>query len=87
MLAMGWILKMCYFLVNNYGVAIILFTIISKLIILPFQMKSKKSMMEMARIQPKIKELEKQMKLAAKEFDFEKAAELRDIIIELRTNM
>ena len=58
----GYILKWCYMLVQNYGVAIILFTILSKLIILPFQMKSKKSMMEMARIQPKIKELEKRYK-------------------------
>lgn len=31
-----------------------------------------------------IKDLEKQMKEAAKEFDFERAAELRDIIIELK---
>jgi excinuclease ABC subunit B len=52
-----------------------------------------KEMMKMSKgvsrteVAKKIKELEKQMKLAAKEFDFEKAAELRDIIIELRTNM
>ena len=52
-----------------------------------------KEMMKMSKgvsrteVVKKIKELEKQMKLAAKEFDFEKAAELRDIIIELRTNM
>ena len=32
----------------------------------------------------RIKELEKQMKAAAKEFDFEKAAELRDIILEMK---
>ncbi len=31
-----------------------------------------------------IKELEKQMKQAAKDFDFERAAQLRDLIIELR---
>ena len=35
----------------------------------------------------KILELEKQMKKAAKEFDFEKAAELRDIIMEIRAEM
>ena len=58
----GVILKWCYNLINNYGVAIILFTIISKLIILPFQMKSKKSMMEMNRLQPKLKELEQTYK-------------------------
>lgn len=35
----------------------------------------------------KIKDLEKQMKKAAKEFDFERAAELRDIILELKCNL
>jgi len=35
-------------------------------------------------IEAKIKELEKQMHQAAKEFDFEKAIELRDIILEMR---
>ena len=35
-------------------------------------------------IEAKIKELEKQMKQAAKEFDFERAIELRDIILELK---
>ena len=35
----------------------------------------------------RIKEYEKQMKQAAKEFDFERAAELRDIILELKMNL
>ena len=35
----------------------------------------------------RIKELEKQMRQAAKEFDFEKAAELRDIILELKAEI
>ena len=58
----GYVLKWCYMLVQNYGVAIIIFTILSKFIILPFQMKSKKSMMEMNRLQPKLKELERRYK-------------------------
>ena len=53
----GWLLKICYNLVGNYGVAIIIFTLLSKLVILPFQMKSKKSMMEMQKLQPKLREL------------------------------
>ena len=40
-----------------------------------------------AEIEAKIKELEKQMKQAAKEFDFERAAELRDIILEIKSNL
>lgn len=58
----GWLLKQCYNLIGNYGVAIIIFTILSKLVMLPFQMKSKKSMMDMQRIQPKLAELEKKYK-------------------------
>lgn len=38
-------------------------------------------------INNKIKDLEKQMRQAAKEFDFEKAAELRDIILEMKSNL
>lgn len=37
-------------------------------------------------IERRIKELEKEMHRAAKEFDFERAAEIRDVIIELRGN-
>ncbi len=58
----GWLLKICYNLVGNYGVAIVIFTLLSKLVILPFQMKSKKSMMEMQKLQPKLRELEKKYK-------------------------
>ncbi len=58
----GWILKQCYNLVGSYGVAIIIFSVIAKLVMLPFQMKSKKSMMDMQRIQPKLKEIEKKYK-------------------------
>ncbi len=35
----------------------------------------------------RIKELEKQMKKAAHDFDFEKAAQLRDIILEMKANL
>ena len=38
-------------------------------------------------LQKRIKDLEKQMKQAAKEFDFERAAELRDIIFEMKAEL
>lgn len=38
-------------------------------------------------ISKRIKELEKEMKQAAHEFDFERAAELRDIILEMKANI
>lgn len=55
----GVLLLWLYQLVDNYGLAIILFACVVKLILLPFQMKSKKSMMRMNRLNPKVKELEK----------------------------
>jgi len=44
---------------NSYGWAILAFGLIVKLIMLPFQMKSKKSMMRTTMLQPRMKELEK----------------------------
>ena len=44
---------------NNYGWAILAFGLIVKIIMLPFQMKSKKSMMRTTMLQPRMKELEK----------------------------
>jgi len=55
----GMLLLWLYNLVGNYGIAIFLFAVVVKVILLPFQMKSKKSMMRMNRLQPRVKELEK----------------------------
>lgn len=55
----GMLLLWLYHLVANYGVAIFLFALIVKIIFLPFQMKSKKSMMRMSSLQPQIAELQK----------------------------
>ena len=48
-----------YNITVNYGVAIILFAIVLKFVFLPFQAKSKFSMMRMTRLTPYMKELEK----------------------------
>ena len=55
----GMLLMWLYEVFKNYGLAVILFALIVKLILLPFQMKSKRGMMRSARLQPKLKELEK----------------------------
>ena len=47
----AWLVRLFYNLTSSYGVALILFTLVIKLIMLPFQMKSKKSMMRMSRCQ------------------------------------
>ncbi len=64
----AWLLRTLYSFTSSYGIAIILFTLVIKLILLPFQMKSKKSMMRMSRMSGKMQELQKkyannQMKL------------------------
>ena len=55
----GKLMLLFYNLTGNYGVAVILFALVVKLIMLPFQLKSKKSMMRMSRMTPRLKELEK----------------------------
>ena len=44
--------------VGNYGVAVVLFTILVRIVLLPLDIKSKKSMRAMTRIQPKVQELQ-----------------------------
>jgi YidC/Oxa1 family membrane protein insertase len=48
-----------YDVVSNYGVALILFAIIVKVLLLPFQMKAKRGTMNQTRLQPQINELKK----------------------------
>ncbi|MDR1131420.1 MAG: YidC/Oxa1 family membrane protein insertase [Oscillospiraceae bacterium] len=55
----SWLLTTLYSLTFNYGLAVILFALVIKIILLPFQMKSKRSMMRTARLTPLLKELEK----------------------------
>lgn len=56
---MGWIIKTIYELTHNYGVAIILFTLIIKLILIPLNVHSQKSMRKQQKIQPIMAELQK----------------------------
>lgn len=55
----GILLMWLYDIFGNYGIAVILFALIVKLILLPFMAKSKHSMMRTTRLQPMLKELEK----------------------------
>lgn len=54
----GYLLKLLYNLVNNYGLAIILFTVAMKLILLPLSIKQQKTMKKSAKMQEKIKILQ-----------------------------
>ena len=50
----GYVLDLLYRLVDNYGLALILFALVVQLLMLPISAKSKKSMMKMSRISPRI---------------------------------
>ena len=54
----GWLLMWLYELTKNYGVAIFLFALVVKVVLLYFSAKSKKSMMRQSRFTPYLKELE-----------------------------
>ncbi len=51
----GYLISWLYQLTNNYGVALIIFTVLVKLILLPITAKSKKSSMKMSRLSPRLK--------------------------------
>lgn len=51
----GYLLELLYNLTSNYGLAIILFTIVIKLIFLPFSIKQQRTMKKSAKIQEKMK--------------------------------
>ncbi len=55
----GWLLGVLYDLTSNYGVAMILFALIVQLVLTPINAKSKKSMMKMSRLQPRIQEIQR----------------------------
>ena len=57
--AMGYIIKVLYDITLNYGIAIILFTIVVKLLTLPLTVKQQKSLLETQKIQPEVEKLQK----------------------------
>ena len=54
---LGTIMAFCYKLLNNYGLAIILFTIISKIVLLPLSIWVQKNSIKMVRMQPSINKI------------------------------
>ncbi len=55
----GYLLDWLYQFTTNYGVALMLFAVVVQLVLLPITAKSKKSMMKMSRLQPKIQEIQR----------------------------
>ena len=55
---LGYLLNFIYNLVQNYGIAIIIFSILTKLILLPFSMKQQKTMKKTSKIQGESKRIQ-----------------------------
>ena len=55
----GYLLDYLYHFTSNYGVALIIFAVIVRIVLLPITAKSKKSMMKMSRLQPRIQEIQR----------------------------
>ena len=51
---LGYVMHFCYNLLGNYGLAIILFTILSKFVLLPLSIMIQKESIKMVKMQPKI---------------------------------
>ena len=60
--ALKWLLNLFYSIIPNYGIAIILLTILVRVILVPLTIKSSKSTAKMQEIQPKIQELQNKYK-------------------------
>lgn len=58
----AWLVRLFYTLTGSYGLALIFFTLVIKLVMLPFQMKSKKGMIRMSRVSGRMQELQRQYK-------------------------
>ncbi len=68
--ALGFMLNIIYGTIENYGIAIILLTILIKLLVLPLTLKQQKSMTKMQRMQPKLTEVQEKYK-----YDKDKASQ------------
>jgi YidC/Oxa1 family membrane protein insertase len=60
--AIGWLLAWLYDLTGSFGFAIIILTIVFRIVLLPLGIKQIKSMQAMQALQPKIKEIQKKYK-------------------------
>lgn len=56
---LGWIMRICYSLVDNYLLALLLFAVIMQVILLPFSVKQQKNSIRQAELAPKMAALRK----------------------------
>ena len=58
----GYVLNFFYNLINNYGIAIIIFSVLLRLILIPITIKQQKTMKKSAKLQGKMKEIQEKYK-------------------------
>ncbi len=56
----SWLLTFFHDTLGNYGIALILFAVVVKLILYPFSLKSKRSMIQQSMVQDKVQRIQKQ---------------------------
>ena len=54
----GYVLNFIYNIVNNYGLAVIIFTVLLKLIMIPYNVKQQKTMKKTQKVQIQVKEIQ-----------------------------
>lgn len=59
---LGYLLNFIYNIVNNYGLAIILFTLLIKIVLLPISIKQQKTMKKSAKMQVELKQIQEKYK-------------------------
>jgi len=63
---MAYALDFIYNIVGNYGLAIIIFTLLIKIVLYPLTAKQTRSMREMQEIQPEMKKFRRNIKMIRK---------------------
>jgi len=56
---LGWIMRLCYSLTNNYLLALLLFSVILQIVLLPLAIKQQKNSVRQAQLAPKLAALRK----------------------------
>lgn len=56
---LGLIMQLCYSIIKDYGLALLAFTLVIKLLMLPLQIKQQKSTAKMQRLQPELEKIKK----------------------------
>lgn len=83
----GYLMNFIYSIVQNYGIAIILFTIVIKLLLLPLTIKQQKSMQKTQELQPLVQELQRKYGNDQQRFALEYQKLLKDKNMTMMSGM